>query len=185
MRWPQKEMTWFRFWLCSLCFVMAEPSARAANEYQLKAIFLLHFAQFVEWPAAAFDDAQAPLVIGVLGEDPFGRSLEEVVSGETVNRRAFVVQRYRSVDEIKSCHILFISRSEIERLEQILSVLRARPILTVGDEEAFATRGGMIRFLSENSKTRFRINLTSVKEAHLVISSKLLRMADIIDSGPK
>ena len=118
----------------------AEPAA--PREYQLKAVFLFNFAQFVEWPPEAFPDAQTPLVIGVLGEDPFGAYLDETVRGERVNNRSLVVQRYRRVDEIKTCHILFISRSEADRLEQILVRLKGRNILTVGDAEGFAQRGG-------------------------------------------
>src|SRR5262245_36573345 len=83
-------------------------------EYQLKAVFLFNFAQFVEWPSAAFPEAQTPLVIGILGEDPFGAYLDETVRGETVNNRSLIVRRYRRVEEIETCHILFISRSEAE-----------------------------------------------------------------------
>jgi hypothetical protein len=177
---------WFRvLWLGWLAFATTSVSAQAPNEYQVKALFLLRFAQFVEWPDTAFTDAQAPLVIGVLGQDPFGASLDEAVAGETANRRSIVVQRFRNPDEIKTCHILFISGSEGERLEQIFARLRGRPILTVGDGEAFAWRGGVIRFLAENSRTRFRVNLTAAKEANLLVSSKLLRSAEVIDPGQK
>jgi hypothetical protein len=177
---------WFRvLWLGWLAFATTSVSAQAPSEYQVKALFLLRFAQFVEWPDTTFADAQAPLVIGVLGQDPFGPSLDEAVAGETANRRSIVVQRYRNPDEIKRCHILFISGSEGERLEQIFARLRGRPILTVGDGEAFAWRGGVIRFLAENSRTRFRVNLTAAKEANLLVSSKLLRSAEVIAPGQK
>src|SRR5207244_3549829 len=99
-----------------------EPS----REYQVKAVFLFNFAQFVDWPTQAFAQAQTPLVIGVLGEDPFGAYLDETVRGEKANRRPLSVQRYRQVAEIKTCHVLFISRSETDRLEQILAGLKGR-----------------------------------------------------------
>jgi len=152
-------------------------------EYQLKAVFLFNFAQFIEWPPEAFPDAQTPLVIGVLGEDPFGAYLDETVRGETVNNRPLAVQHYRQVEEIKTCHVLFISRSEAYRLEQILASLKGRNILTVGDAVGFARRGGMIRFLIEQNKIRLRINLGAAKDANLVLSSKLLRPAEIIAPG--
>ena len=153
------------------------------REYQVKAVLLFNFAQFVDWPTQAFGAAQTPLVIGVLGKDPFGAYLDATVRGETVNRRPLAVQRYRQVAEIKTCHVLFISRSEAERLEQILAGLKGRNILTVGDAEGFAGRGGMIRFITEKNRTRLRINLDAVKAANLTISSKLLRSADIIAPG--
>jgi hypothetical protein len=151
------------------------PSA----EYQVKAVYLFNFAQFVEWPAKAFPDPQRPLVIGVLGDDPFGNYLDETIRGESVNKRALTVQRFRRVGEVKTCHVLFISRSESDRLEQTFSSLKGRHILTVGDTDDFTQRGGMIRFVIEKSKIRVRINLGAVKAADLAISSKLLRVAEI------
>ena len=155
----------------------------ASPEYQLKAVFLFNFAQFVEWPASAFPGPDAPLVIGILGEDPFGPYLDETVRGEKVNDRPLVVRRFRSVEEISTCHILFISGREMGRLRGILDSLRGRSILTVGDVEGFATRGGMIRFITDQNRIRFRINLDAAKAADLTISSKLLRAAQIVPSG--
>jgi hypothetical protein len=153
-----------------------------SKEYQVKAVFLFNFAQFVEWPTNAFSDAHSPLVIGVLGDDPFGNFLDETVRGETVDNHPLVVRRYRHVDEINECHILFVSQSESKQLKEIFSKLNGRAILTVGDFEDFAKDGGIIRFLNENNKIRFRINLDSAKAANLTISSKLLRLAEIIES---
>jgi hypothetical protein len=150
-----------------------------AAEYQLKAVFLYNFAQFVDWPAQAFSDAQAPLVIGILGDDPFGSYLEETVRGEKVNGHSLVVQRFRRASDAKNAHVLFISQSETDRLDQILATLRGRPILTVGDTEDFCVRGGMVRLLNEKNKIRMRINLEPVKSAGLAVSSKLLRVADV------
>ncbi len=162
----------------------ASPAPTPSSpEYQLKAVFLFNFAQFVEWPPTAFPEAKTPVVIGVLGEDPFGAFLDETVRGEKVNNRPLVVQRFRRVEEIKTCHVLFVSRSERERLGQILPSLKGRNILTVGDAEDFAVRGGMIRFVTEKNKIRLRINVDAAKTADLTISSKLLRPAEIVTSG--
>jgi len=171
-----------RWWLLAtvLALFATATHAQPTDEYQIKAVFLFNFAQFVEWPANSFADPQSPLVIGVLGRDPFGAHLDEVVAGETINQRPLVIQRYRRVEEIKTCHVLFISQSESTRLEHIFAHLGGRSILTVGDGEAFAQRGGVIRFLMEKSKIRFRINLTAAREMNLIISSKVLRSADVI-----
>ncbi len=157
--------------------------AEAPREYQLKAVFLFNFAQFVAWPSQAFADARTPLVIGVIGRDPFGAYLDETVRGETVNNRSLVVQRYGRVEDINTCHILFISRSEEGRLEQILATLRGRNILTVADADAFALPGVMILLVTVENKIRLRINLELAQAAHLRISSKLLRPAEIVTSG--
>ena len=154
-----------------------------SKEYQIKAVFLFNFSQFVKWPAEAFPEAQTPLVIGVLGEDPFGAYLDEIVRGEKVNNHPLIVQRYQRVEEIKTCHILFVSQSETKQLEQIFTNLKGRNILTVGEVEGFSQRGGMIRFVTEKNKIRFRVNLEATKAANLTISSKLLKPAEIIAPG--
>lgn len=156
-----------------------EPS----REYKLKAVFLFNFAQFVDWPAQAFPDAQSPLVIGVLGQDPFGAYLDEIVRDEKVKGRPLLVERHRQVDEVRACHILFVSRSESERLDAVLLELKGRPILTVGDTDDFAKRGGMIRFVTEKNKTRMSVNLGAAKESKLKISSRFLRSAEIVTPG--
>lgn len=150
------------------------------TEYDLKAVFLYNFAQFVEWPPEAFPDEKMPLVIGVLGIDPFGPRLDEIVREERVHNRKLVVQRYLKVEEVKIVHILFISQSERRKLDQILAQLRGRKILTVSDIEGFTQRGGIIGFFMENNKIRLRINLGAAKLANLTLSSKLLRVAETV-----
>jgi len=158
-------------------------SAAATPEYQVKAAFLFNFTQFVDWPAKELRDPQEPFVIGVLGDDPFGAMLDEIVHGETVNGRALIVQRYRSVDDIGTCHVLFISRSEAYHLEEILRRLKGRSILTVSDMSGFARNGGVIRFVTMANKIRLRISLDAARSAGLTISSKLLRPADLVNPG--
>ena len=155
----------------------------APTEYQVKAIFLFNFSQFVDWPAAAFADGRSPLVIGVLGSDPFGATLDEIVRGETVNGRPLAVRRYESVEQIEACHILFIERSQDEQLDAVLAALKGRNVLTVGDFEGFARRGGIIRFVTVGNKIRLRVNLAAAQDAKLTISSKLLRPAQIVAPG--
>src|SRR5947209_667643 len=112
-----------RLLLVLLLCASAGPMARAqaiSREYQLKAAFLYNFTQFTEWPTNAFATSASPIVVGVLGTDPFGEFLDQTVRGEVVHGRPLVVERYRKVEEIKTCHILFISQSETRRLEDIL-----------------------------------------------------------------
>jgi hypothetical protein len=178
--------SWVWFVMSTLLFfggLNLPAQTEISKEYKVKAAFLFNFSQFVEWPAEAFPEAQTPLVIGVVGEDPFGAYLDEIVRGEKVKDHTLVVQRFHQVEEIKACHILFISQSETKHLEQILASLKGRSILTVGDAEDFAKNGGMIRFVAEKTKIRFRVNLVAAKAANLTISSKLLRPAEIVAPG--
>lgn len=159
----------------------ADPSP--SREHRVKAVFLFNFAQFVDWPDSAFAGPGEPLIVGILGEDPFHSFLDEVVSGESVRNRPIVVKRFKNPEEIKACHVLFIGSGEVPRLDAILASLKARHILTVGESEKFYARGGMVCFATEGGKVRLRINLEAVQAAHLAVSSKLLRLADT--AGPR
>lgn len=154
-----------------------------AREFELKAVFLYHFAQFTDWPANAFPQTNSPIVIGILGEDPFGRVLDETIKGERINGHGFVIKRSARLEDVKDCHLLFISQSENSRLPQIMADLKERSILTVGESERFAQTGGMIRLLTANNKIRLRINTVATKRAQLTLSSKLLRLAEIVPEG--
>ena len=172
-------------WLCGFVLLGFAPPAVAAGsapsaEYQLKAVFLFNVAQFVEWPAHAFRAANSPLVIGVLGEDPFGAFLDQLVSGEKVGDHPLIVRRFRRAEDITECHILFISRSEAATLRQIIARLKGRSLLTVSDVDTFTRQGGIVRFVTENGKIRLRINVEAAKGCELTISSKVLRPAMIV-----
>jgi hypothetical protein len=164
----------------SATMLPAATPAAPLREYQIKAVFLYNFTQFVEWPATAFPDDLAPLVIGVLGEDLFGEDLDAAASGEKVGARSIEVRRYRRIEDVGTCHVLFISRSELARFDQIMAALQGRSILTVGDFQDFSPRGGMICFVMENNRVRMRINLEAARRTGLILSSKLLRPAQIV-----
>jgi hypothetical protein len=168
--------------MLSLAAALPSRAQAPPTEYEVKAAFLFNFSQFVDWPGAAFADGRAPLVIGVLGTDPFGATLDEIVRGEMVNGRPLTVRRYQSPDQV-DCHILFVDRSQDSQLDAVVAGLKGRSVLTVGDFEGFTRRGGMIRFVTVGNKIRLRINLGAAQEAQLTISSKLLRPAQIVGAG--
>jgi hypothetical protein len=163
-----------------LIFCFTASAQQVAKDYQIKAVFLWRLAQFVTWPAQAFEDDSAPFVIGVLGQDPFGEALDLAVRGETVRGRNVLVQHFPNVAAIKACHILYVSPSETSRARDITSTLAGRSILTVSDIPEFVSRqGGMIRFVSEAGKIQLQINPNVTKRAQLVLDSRLLRMAEL------
>jgi hypothetical protein len=146
------------------------------KEYQVKAAFLYNFAMFVDWPREAFSDDRAALVVGVIGNDPFGGALDQAINGKNIGGRALVVRRLKWGEDLRSCHILFIGSSERRRLPQIIQSLRGSSVLTVGDMEQFNQQGGIINFILEASKVRFEINGSGANQARLRISSKLLAL---------
>jgi len=155
----------------------------APSEYEVKAVFLFNFSQFVSWPPEALGQSDAPLVIAVLGRDPFGHELDAIVSGEHVGTHPLEVRRYHDVAQIKDCHILFIDRSEQDRLPAIVQALHGRSILTVSDIDDATRRGVMIDLVNESNHIRLKINVAAARESGLTISSKLLRPAEIVGPG--
>jgi len=156
------------------------PRGAQNREYDLKAAFVFNFVQFVTWPDSAFAEANSPYVIGILGENPFGSALEDMVRGEKVNGRPLEVRKVANTKEVEECHILFVSRSEAAGLETVLWRVRAKPVLTVSEIDEFTERGGIIRLYNAGNKVRFQINAEEARAAGLRISSKLLRLAEVV-----
>ena len=149
-------------------------------EYLIKAGFIYNFANLVQWPTNAFAQLDSPIVIGILGEDPFGTVLDRVLAGKRVNGRAFLVKRLKSAVDLKECHILFVSSSEIAHLAEAIHFVKGMPILTIGEIPGFAKRGGIINLVLEDNKVHFEVNVEAAKEADLTISSRLLALARIV-----
>jgi hypothetical protein len=149
------------------------------SEYQVKAAFLLNFAKFVEWPAAKLGETNSPLVIGVIGANPFGTLLDEIVKGQTISGHRLVSRAISTAEEAAACHIVFISRSEKERLRPLLDGLKDQPVVTVSETKGFAQDGGMINLVVQNNHVKLEINPTAAGEAGVKLSSKLLAIARI------
>jgi hypothetical protein len=169
-----------------LAAVLAAPGVAgaqaAATEYAVKAAFLYNFTKFVEWPDSAFPDGTLRLC--VLGENPFGKTLQ-TVAGEEVAGHKLTVLSTEKLSDPAGCQVLFISQSERERMPRILADLRDLPVLTVSDTGGFIDHGGIINFTLERGKVRFEINQEAAERAGIKISSKLLRLATRVTPGTK
>jgi hypothetical protein len=171
--------------MCTLLAVAASASSLTpvsqaggqAREFDLKAAFLYRFVQFISWPEDAFPDEQSPFVIGILGPDPFGGSLDAILEGERVGSRPIVLERYQSLEEIATCHLLYVSEDMRADALDPERGLRRRGLLTVGDSGSFAEGGGTIAFDGNADRINLVINTKSGREAGVVISSKLLHLA--------
>lgn len=162
--------------------VLLAPSsgAQEAEEYQVKAAFLYNFAKFVEWPSQAFKSPQDPMVVCVLGRNPFGNALEQATHGKSVEGHTLYVRQISGVEQAGGCQILFISASEAKRFRSFWAGLNPAGILTVGEADGFATSGGVINFKLDGGRVRFEINVDAAERAQLQISSKLLSLAQIV-----
>ncbi len=163
---------------------VAGGGPRVTREYDLKAAFLFNFAQFVDWPPEAFANDRAPFVIGVVGEDPFGRSLDEIVAGESVREHPIVVRRFPTLHDLGPCHMLFVGRPDAARPWEVAEALRGRTVLTVGDAKGFASHGGAIEFVVVGGRLRLIVNVAEARAAKLTISSKLLRQSELVGAAP-
>jgi hypothetical protein len=157
----------------------------ASGEYEVKAAFLFHFAQFVEWPGEAFKAADSPIEYCTLGEDPFGGALDASLKGKLVGARPMRVRHLKQVREIQDCHVLFIGAEEKKAISAALASVEGSATLTVGESEHFAQDGGMIGFCLEENKIRFEVNLTAAEHAKLKISARLLALAKSVIGRPK
>jgi hypothetical protein len=141
------------------------------------AAFLFNFSKFVEWPEEAFAGATDPITICVLGESPFGTSLEDTVEGKRVSGREISVRTTSSISQTAGCHIVFIASSEQERLDEVVARLANRPILTVSNAPSVVDRGVVIGMKLEERRVRFEVNMAAAGRAGLKLSSQLLKVA--------
>jgi len=153
----------------------------AGREYAIKAAFLYNMASYVTWPAAAPGGADEPFVIGVLGTDPFGAMLDEIAATKTVEGRKIVVRRFRGLADLAPCHVLFLTATEAKHLEPVLQKVGASPVLLAADTQGAATRGVHVNFFIESNKVRFEVNAEAAQRAGLRLSSRLLRLARIVE----
>ncbi|HTD86938.1 MAG TPA: YfiR family protein [Candidatus Binatia bacterium] len=165
----------------AICGVLlASAQTRYSTEYEIKAAVLFNLGQFVEWPSSAFASAESPLIVGILGQNPFGQSLERAVEGEIIQKRRIVVKYGETLDALGTSHILFICRSEARKLPDILKSLKGKPTLTVSDMGQFAQNGGMVNLVTTADRVRMIVNAAKIEAAGLRASSKLLRIAELV-----
>lgn len=156
-----------------------------ADEYHVKAAFLFHFAQLVDWPADSLTGADNSLFLCTLGADSFQGALESTVEGKAVGTRMVHIRHLKQPEEVQGCHILFLGKAQSVRIPILLANLRSAPVLTVGETSGFLGAGGMICFRVEGNKVRFDINLDAAESARLKIGSRLLFLAQIVLGGQR
>ena len=157
-----------------------QPTVAGADylpEYKLKAAVLLNILKFVDWPTAAFLSQDTPLLIGVLGTDPFGPFMEEALGGRKIKGRSVQIKRSNELTDLKDCHVLFISDSKKRTLPTILDEVHGKPILLVSDMDQFVQDGGMVSIVREGDKIQFDVNQTAYKTSDFTISAQLLKLA--------
>ena len=154
-------------------------TTRAAGppEYEVKAAFLYNFAKYITWPPSP---DRKPLVIGLIGKDPFGRALDDAMRGQKAQDRPVIVRRFKKIDDITNCDLLFIASSEKSRLPHILSILGKSPVVTVADMDQFTEGGGMINLRLQQDRVNFDVNVDAFSRAGLKAGSQLLRLARVV-----
>jgi len=154
----------------------AENATPAPSEYQVKAAFLYNFVKFVDWPDTAIDPRE-PIVLCVLGKDPFSGELDRAIEGKSINGHRVAARHIADAAAARSCQVLFVTASESSRVTEIVKTIRVSSVLIVGEFDRFSERGGMINFVMDGKKVRFQINAKAAADADLKISSKLLQLA--------
>ncbi|HEV2105009.1 MAG TPA: YfiR family protein [Candidatus Eisenbacteria bacterium] len=161
--------------------VVLSRAQNGPTEYEVKAALLYNFGVFTEWPASAFEGPASPFVVGVVGDNPFGDALAHTLAGKRIGAHPVALRLFRRPEDVSDCHILFVAASERSRLDRVRAALGDAPTLTVGDMDGFADGPGMIGLSLEGGRVRMAVNRANVARAHLVISSRLLALARIVD----
>ena len=160
----------------------ARVPGQVLDEYQVKAAFLYNFAKFVEWPPEAFKTPKDPILVCVLGHNPFGNALEEAIHGKSIAGRTFAYRHVSDAESASNCQILFVSSTESKHFRSLLDNLKPLGVLTVGEAQGFATDGGVINFTRDDGRVHFEINVDAAEQERLHISAKLLSLAQIVKS---
>ncbi|HON18294.1 MAG TPA: YfiR family protein [Salinivirgaceae bacterium] len=154
------------------------------TEYEVKAGYLYNFARFVTWPVSVFADATTPIVIGIYGNPRSGEIIKATIRNNTIDGRPFVIKYYNKPNQIQQCHILFVTEITRSQVIELIKEIKGKPILTVGDNiPEFCQLGGIVNFTQQYSTKRFEINHQVAIKSDLIISSKLLTLAQIVVSN--
>ncbi|MBU1172770.1 MAG: YfiR family protein [Proteobacteria bacterium] len=159
---------------------LAAFSLESSSENDIKAAYLYNFAKFVEWPKTAFGSVLSPVNVCVFGDDSLSDVLDSL-ENKTVAGRPMVIRHDGNLSAVEGCHILYICESEKKNLKKILADFGKKPVLTVSSVDNFAEQGGMIGFVRKGNNIRFEVNLDAVRLTGLSISSRLLKLAIIVD----
>lgn len=162
--------------LIGLCLVSSSSASQEPAPPSLKAAFLLNFVKFAEWPR----DTSDALTLCVLNDRAAENALAQLVSGVSINGRVVTVGRTTTRDRLSACHLVYLASDDPLSLAPVLTDLKARPVLTVGDGEQFARQGGIVGLLVEGNRMRFAINPGAAQRSGLRLSSKLLALATLV-----
>jgi hypothetical protein len=170
---------------------LADASSAKYKEYEVKAAFIFNFLKFTDWPEEKTAANNSQIIIGIIGEDPFGPATN-VFKGKSIEEHKLLLTRFEGIeqikkmpekeknkhlDAIKTCHLLFICQSEQKQLRDIIEIVRNSSVLTVADTDGFIEAGGIINLFTEENKIRFDINQVTAENTGLKIRSQLLRLA--------
>jgi hypothetical protein len=174
----------FAAWLVLTAAIAPAQGPTDTREFQKKAEFINSFTRFVDWPARKFAQPDSPFVIGVYGTDNISSLLQESIQDRQIKGRPAVIKHLLNKEELRACHVLFISRSERDRLGPILGEVRRENVLTVGECDNFLGKGGIINFVLVGGQFRFQISSDAATREKLSVSSKLLQLAAPSGLGP-
>lgn len=166
---------------CFATFASAAGSGASDIEYQIKAAYLYKFAAYVEWPPAAFAEANTPVTIGVVGADDVAAELNNIKGNQTVNNRAVQIKLIKPGDPLTGVQILFIGRQESARLKRWLDSVQAQPVLTVTEWTGALGAGSVINFVPVDDRIRFEVSAASAERSGLKISARLLSVAQKVE----
>lgn len=175
----RRRSTVYRLRCCLLCVLLGVSITaypQTVDEYEVKAAFLFNFTKFVEWPLSANTPT---FVLGVLGDDPFGSRIDQLIKGKNVNGRPVEVRRLKDPADARHCQIVFVALAERDKAAKLIAAVRGTPVLTVGETGDFVRLGGIIDLSMSDNRVNLLINADAAEQAGLKISAKLMSLAKL------
>jgi hypothetical protein len=177
-RWTRRTAVLVAVWMCAGPGA-STVAAQTATVTTLKAAFLYNFAKFTEWPGDTLAPGQR-LSLCVMGDASVADALERTILGRSVDGHELTVRIVKIDGPLRTCHLLYASGLDGPASTQLFQLLSGASVLTIGDRDAFAESGGVAQFILEGDRMRFAVNVASAKRAGLMLSSKLLALAQIV-----
>ena len=185
-RWLHPRMAAAWWFAVVVAFSIPVPAysqdIEVVKEYKVKVAYIYNFARYIRWPKDIFANADSPFVIGILGDAPFGETLQRLAESRQIHDRRIAVRHFAAPQDYKPCQILFVTASvDDEARKEIADLTAGMPVLIVGETAGFATQGAGINFYYDADDTiGFEINVDSLKRRHLNVDARLLKLARIV-----
>ena len=169
-----------------ICLFGHSAFAVQPDEYTLKVAYLYNFTRYITWPEDAWPAGQQGFVIGVIGDNPFGSTLDQLATKKQAQRRRIVIRYFDTLADYEPCHMLFVAASTSPEVRAaVIRQTRNQPVLVIGESAGYAEAGSPVNFvLLPNGTINIEINIDAMNRRRMQTNALLLKLASVVrDKG--